>query len=515
MSKPFRNEPFTDFKKPDNHKRMSAALEKVASEFGREYPLIIGDEKITCNGKIKSVNPSAKSEVVGIVQKATKEMAQKAIEEATKAFESWRYVSTLQRADYLYKLADKIRQRKYELGSYMVYEVGKSWAEADADVAEAIDFCDFYANEAIRYSQGQPCLEWPGEKNELIYVPLGVGAVIPPWNFPFAIMVGMTTAAIVTGNTVVLKPASDSPVIAAKFMELLEEVGLPRGVVNFLSGSGAEVGETIIASPKIRFISFTGSREVGLHLAEIAGKTQPEQKWIKRLVAEMGGKNAAIIDSEADLDLAAEAVTLSAFGFSGQKCSACSRAIVDAKIYDSFVEKLRERIIQLKVGPTKDFENWMGPVSSKNAFEKIREYIEVGKKEGRLICGGETSNEQGYFIQPTVFAEIGENARLAQEEIFGPILAVIKANDFNHAIRIFNSTDYGLTGGVITKNPEKIARAKKECFAGNFYINRKITGALVGVQPFGGYNMSGTCSKAGGSDYLLQFLQGKSICEKL
>lgn len=514
MPKEFKNEPFTDFTNPENKKRMEAALEKVASEFGREYPLVIGGEKITCNGKLKSYNPSNKGEVVGIAQKATKDIALKAIDEASKAFETWRFVSVEQRADYLYKMAEKMRQRKYELASYMVYEVGKSWPEADADVAEAIDFCDFYANEAIRYAEGQACLDWPGETNHMEYIPLGVGAVIPPWNFPLAILVGMAVGAAVTGNTVILKPASDSPIIAAKFMEIVEEVGLPKGVINFLSGSGSEVGETIITNVKTRFISFTGSREVGLHITEEAGKTRKGQKWIKRVVAEMGGKDATIVDSEADVDVAVEAVAIASYGYSGQKCSACSRAIVDAKIYDEFVAKLKERVTKIQVGPTKDNSNWMGPVSSKNAFDKIREYIEVGKKEGKMLCGGETSDESGYFIQPTVFIDIDENARLAQEEIFGPVLAVIKANDFDHAIKIFNGTDYGLTGGVITKNKGKIAKARKECHVGNFYINRKITGALVGVQPFGGFNMSGTCGKAGGKDYLLLFLQGKSICEK-
>jgi len=515
MVKQFKNEALVDFTKPENRKKMEAALARVSSEFGREYPLVIGGEKITSPNKLKSTNPANKTEVVGIAQKATKEHALSALDVAWKTFESWKNRSAEERADYLYKIADKMRERKHELASWMVYEVGKSWVEADADVAEAIDFCDFYANEAIRYSKGSPCVEWPGEKNELVYTPIGAGAVIPPWNFPLAILVGMTTAAVVTGNTVVLKPASDSPIIAAKFMEIVEEVGLPKGVINFVSGSGSEVGEVLVTHPKIRFISFTGSREVGLHIIEEAGKTREEQKWIKRVVAEMGGKDATIVDGEADVDAAVEGVALAAYGYQGQKCSACSRAIVDEKIYDEFLEKLTRRVKEIKVGPTKDFENYMGAVSSKNAYEKICEYIEVGKKEGRLLTGGEASDETGHFIQPTIFADIAATARLAQEEIFGPVLAVIKAKNFDDAIEIFNGTDYGLTGGVFTKNPDKIARAKKECFVGNFYVNRKITGALVAVQPFGGYNMSGTCSKAGGSDYLLLFMQAKSICEKV
>lgn len=515
MPREFHNEPLTDFKVPANREKMQAALKKISEDFSREYPLIIGGKKIICDAKIKSTNPSSKNEVVGTVQKATKELALTAVDTALKAFETWKKTSPEDRAQYLRKMADKMREKKFELSAWMVSEIGKNWGEADADTAEAIDFCDFYAQEALRYAKGAPCVQSPGETNELEYIPIGVGAIIPPWNFPLAILVGMTTAAVVTGNTVVLKPASDTPIIAQKFMEIVEEVGLPDGVINYVTGSGNEVGETFIQHPKIRFISFTGSREVGLHICEEAAKTKPTQQWIKRLVAEMGGKDALIVDSEADVDAAVEATAVSAFGFQGQKCSACSRVIVDEKIYDEFVAKLTPRVKSIKVGPVKDPENYMGPVSSKNAFAKICEYIEIGKKEGRLVAGGEASDKDGYFIQPTVFADIPPKGRLAQEEIFGPVLAVIKAKNFEDAIEIFNNTDYGLTGGAFSKNKEKIKRARKECFCGNLYINRKITGAMVGVQPFGGYNMSGTCSKAGGRDYLLLFLQGKSICEKL
>jgi 1-pyrroline-5-carboxylate dehydrogenase len=515
MQKTFKNEPLTDFTRPENKAAMEKALSRVSSELGRTYPIIIDGRAVTTDQKIRSTNPSNKKELVGSAEKATKEHARQAVAAAEKAFATWRYTTVEERAGYIYKLAERMREKKHELASWMVLEIGKSWGEADADVAEAIDFCDYYANEAIRYSKGVPCVKWPGETNELVYIPIGVGAVIPPWNFPLAILVGMATAAVVSGNTVVLKPASDTPVIAAKFMELVQEVGLPAGVINFVPGSGSDVGETLISHPRVRFISFTGSQEVGLHIAEEAGKTYPGQKWIKRLVAEMGGKDALIVDSEADIPLAVESAALSAFGFAGQKCSACSRVIVDRKVYDEFLEGLIARVKTIKTGPVKSQESWMGPVSSKAAFDKIREYIEIGKKEGRLVCGGESSDAEGFFIQPTVIADVSEKARIANEEIFGPVLAVIKSQGFDHAIEIFNGTDYGLTGGVITNSAEKIARAKKECFAGNFYINRKITGALVGVQPFGGYNMSGTCSKAGGPDYLLLFLQAKSICERL
>ncbi len=515
MPTEFRNEPFTDFTNHENKKLMESALTKVASEFDREYPIVIGKENIITENKIKSFNPSNKTEIVGIAQKGTVALAEKAIDVALKTFHSWKNTKPSERADYLFKIADLMRQKKHELSATMVYEIGKSWAEADADTAEAIDFCEFYGREALRYAEGQPLVQWPGETNKLTYLPLGVGAVIPPWNFPCAILVGMTAASVATGNTVVLKPASDTPIIAAKFMEIVQKSGLPAGVINFVTGSGSDVGETFIKSPNIRFVSFTGSKEVGLHIVEECGKTKTGQNWIKRFIVEMGGKDAIIVDEEADIDSAVEGVAVAAFGFQGQKCSACSRAIVLEKIYDTFLTKLVDRVKKIAVGPTKDFNNYMGPVSSESAYKKIMDYIQIGEKEGRLLCGGESIGSSGYFIQPTIIADIDPNARIAQEEIFGPVLAVIKAKDFDTALTIANGTQYGLTGAVYTKNVNKIEKAKQEFFVGNLYINRKCTGALVGVQPFGGFNMSGTDSKAGGQDYLLQFLQAKSICEKI
>ncbi|MFH1874850.1 MAG: L-glutamate gamma-semialdehyde dehydrogenase [Pseudomonadota bacterium] len=515
MVSEFRNEPLTDFNQPANKKAMQEALTKVRAEFNREYPIIIDGEGACANYKIRSINPANKTEIVGTTQKGSSEMAKKAIAAAKEKFTEWKYTPATKRADYLFNMAEILRARKHEFSATMVYEIGKSWAEADADTAEAIDFCEFYAREALRYAEKQPVVPYPGENNELVYLPLGVGAIIPPWNFPLAILVGMTTAAIVTGNTVVLKPASDTTIIAAKFVEATIEAGLPSGVLNFVTGSGADVGETLITSPDIRFISFTGSKEVGLHIVEESGKTRPDQKWIKRYVVEMGGKDAIIVDDECDLDAAVEGVALSAYGFQGQKCSACSRAIVSEKVYDEFLNKLTERVKKIKVGPTENFENYMGPVASQAQYTKIMEYIQIGQKEGRLLFGGEGHDDQGFFIQPTIFADVAPTARIAQEEIFGPVLAVIKAKNFDDALKIANGTDYGLTGGVFTKNKDKLAKAKHEFFVGNLYLNRKCTGALVGVQPFGGFNMSGTDSKAGGRDYLLQFMQAKSICEKL
>lgn len=515
MLQEFKNETYLDFTKEEVRQKMLEALEKVHAEFGKEYDLIIDGESVKTKDKFQSYNPSEKNEVVGIFQKATEKEAERAIEVALNRFETWRFVPATERAAILLRAANIMRQRRYEIDALMVYEVGKNWLEADADTAEAIDFLEFYAREALRYAQPQPLVPYPGELNELTYLPLGVGVVIPPWNFPCAIMVGMTSAALVTGNTVVLKPSSDSPTIAYKFMEILEQAGMPPGVVNFITGPGGTVGNYLVGHPKTRFISFTGSKAVGLRIVELTAKTQPNQTWIKRVIAEMGGKDAIIVDREADLNEAANGVIASAFGFQGQKCSACSRLIIDTKVYDEFIAMITEKVKTIKVGPTRDYNNYLGPVINERAEASILNYIEIGKKEGRLICGGGKAPGNGYFIQPTIFADVKPDARIAQEEIFGPVLAVIKANDYDDAIAIANNTEYGLTGAVYTKNRKKIEQAKKFFHVGNLYFNRKCTGALVGVHPFGGFNMSGTDSKAGGRDYLLLFLQAKAISEKL
>jgi 1-pyrroline-5-carboxylate dehydrogenase len=397
----------------------------------------------------------------------------------------------------------------------LVYEVGKSWVEADGDIAEAIDFLEFYAREALRFARPQPVVPLEGERNELIYIPLGVGAVIPPWNFAGAIMIGMTAAAIVTGNTVVLKPSSDSALIAAWFVDLLHEVGVPAGVVNFIPGSGSEIGDLIVTHPMIRFIAFTGSKEIGLRINELAAKPQPGQKWIKRVIAEMGGKDSIVVAADADLDAAVEGVAVSAFGFQGQKCSACSRAIVDEKVYDEFVDRLRKRVGKIAVGDPADPANYMGPVVNEGAMRSIEGYIEKGRSEGRLIAGGKRVGDRGYFLEPTVIADVAPDATIAQEEIFGPVLAVIKAKDFDDAMKIANNTEFGLTGSVYTSDEKKIDEAREDFFVGNLYFNRKSTGAMVGVHPFGGFNMSGTDSKAGGHDYLLLFMQAKTISRKV
>ncbi|MCX6641373.1 MAG: L-glutamate gamma-semialdehyde dehydrogenase [bacterium] len=510
----FVNTPMTDFTKDDNRKTMQAALDKVEKQLGKNYPLVIGGEEITTKDKIKSLNPANFKEVVGYFSKGDRGHAEKAIAVADQTFQRWSRVDPVERARYLIKAAAIMRRRKLELAAWMVFEVGKSWPEADGDVAEAIDFLEFYGREMIRYAAPQPITAYPGEENELYYVPLGVGAIIPPWNFPLAILCGMTSAAVVTGNTVVLKPASTAPAIGYQFYLIMKEAGLPDGVINFLPGPGSQIGDTITQHPRTRFIGFTGSKEVGLRIHELAAKQSPGQIWIKRTILEMGGKDFIVVDESANTDEAAAGIVAAAFGFQGQKCSACSRAILHEKIYDEVIKKVVAAAKKITVGPTKDQKNFMGPVVDESAYNKILEYVEIGKKEGKLLCGGKKGPKEGYFIEPTVFGAIKENSRLAQEEIFGPVLACIKAKDFKHAVDIANGTEYGLTGALYTGNRAHLEFGRKELHVGNLYFNRKCTGALVGVQPFGGFNMSGTDSKAGGRDYLGLFLQGKSVCER-
>lgn len=509
----FRNEPFTDFSAEANKQAMEDALRLVEAELGRTYPLVINGEKIQTTKLGRSINPSNKEQLVGQMSQADKEQALAAIAAADTAFADWKLVSPEERAGYLFKAAAEIRRRKFEFSAWLVYEVGKNWGEADADVAEAIDFLEFYGREMLRLAAPQPLTPYPGEHNQLTYIPLGVGVVIPPWNFPFAIMAGMTSAAIVSGNTVVLKPASTSPVIAAKFVQLMEEIGLPAGVLNFVPGSGSEIGDLMVDHPRTRFISFTGSRDVGLRINERMAKTNEGQIWMKRLIAEMGGKDGIVVDQSANLDDAATAIVQSAFGFQGQKCSAGSRAIIHQDVYDEMLDLIIQKTNQLKVGPAVTNAP-IGPVIDQQAYEKILDYIEIGRGEGRLVVGGSIAEGDGYYIQPTVFADVAPEARMMQEEIFGPVLAVCKAASYKEAIDIFNHTEYGLTGAVFSSNREHLEYARDHMHCGNLYFNRKCTGALVGVHPFGGFNMSGTDSKAGGRDYLLLFTQAKLVSEK-
>ena len=510
----FRNEPAADFSKPENAEAMRAALATVRAEFGREYDLHIGNESFRTGDLLKSVNPSKPAETIGWHHKATPELAAKAVGAAEAAFEGWSRTPAPQRVELVRKAAAILKKRKFEFNAWLVVEAGKSWPEAEADTCEAIDFLEYYALQMLKWAAPDPVAQLPGETDELRYVALGVGIIIPPWNFPLAILAGMTVAALVAGNTAVVKPSSDTPTVAAKFAEVLAEAGFPAGVCTLLVGSGNEVGDVLVQHPRTRFISFTGSREVGLHINELAAKTQKGQIWIKRVAAEMGGKDAIVVDDNCDLDAAVQAVFVSAFGYQGQKCSACSRAIVVDGVYDAFLEKLVPKVQAIKVGPADDPQYYMGPVINERSRKAILDYIETGKKEGRLLAGGAAAPGEGYFIQPTVIADVDSKARIFQEEIFGPVLAVTRARDFGHALELANDTEYGLTGAAFTNDPAKIEAAKDRFFVGNLYINRKCTGAMVGCHPFGGFNMSGTDSKAGGPDYLLQFLQAKSIGTK-
>lgn len=516
---PFTNEPFLDWNDPENVRQMEEALAKIRGEFDRTYPLIIGGRRITEGETDASTSPADPDLVVGKTIRGTVEQAREAITFAAEAFESWRKVPWEERAEYLFRAADAIRRRRFEFAAVMVYEVSKSWSEADGDVAELIDFAEYYAREALRLGGPQPVVQYPGERDEMRYMPLGVGAVIPPWNFPGAIMGGMTMAAIVTGNTVVLKPAHTSTIIAAKFVELLvDDLGLPGGVVNFVPGPGGLIGDALVDDPRTRFIAFTGSKEIGIRIYERAAKVHPGQIWLKRTILEMGGKDSIVVDETADVDSAAQGIVASAFGFQGQKCSACSRAIIVDELYDRVLEKVIEGTKKLTMGDPAERGTYMGAVIDEKAFNKIRGYIEHGKKEARLVLGGDVkdpSESGGYFIPPTIFADVDPQSKLSLEEIFGPVLSFIRARDFEHALEIVNNTEFGLTGSLYSNVPERLERAVEDFHVGNLYLNRKCTGALVGVHPFGGFNMSGTDSKAGGPDYLLLFTQAKSIAEKI
>jgi 1-pyrroline-5-carboxylate dehydrogenase len=514
--KEFVNEPATDFSQADSRAAMQTALHSVAARLGEQRTLIIGGQGESAPESFYSYNPSHTDQVVGVFPRATSAHVDRAVHAAYDAFEGWRWVPAPERSDYLLRAAAALRSRKHEWSAWLVYEAGKSWAEADADTNEAIDFCEFYARENLRYAAPQPLTPVAGERSSLVYLPLGVTAIIPPWNFPLAILVGMTTAALVTGNTVVLKPSSDAPTIAAQFCSLMQSLGLPPGVLNLITGSGAEIGDSLVRHPLVRLVAFTGSKDVGLRINELAAKPQPGQRWIKRVIVEMGGKDAIIVDREADLDQAAQGAAVSAFGYQGQKCSACSRLIVDEAVYEDLLTRLVARVGSLSVGPAEAAETYMGPVINQRARESILRYIEIGRSEGRILTGGApVGPDDGCYLPPTIIADVAPRARIAQEEIFGPVLAVIRARDFDHALALANDSEYGLTGAVYSANREKIAKAEREFFVGNLYFNRKCTGALVGAHPFGGFNLSGTDSKAGGRDYLLLFLQAKAFAERV
>jgi 1-pyrroline-5-carboxylate dehydrogenase len=510
---PFANEPIRAFRDPAERALMQAAIERVRANLGRRYPLVIDGARVDGTQTVPSINPARPAEVIGDVVAADVDDASRALDAATRRFAAWSRTSFEWRSDLLVRAAAAIRARKDHFNALMVLEVGKTWIEADADTAEAIDFLEYYAREALRLADPPKLVPSPlSETNRLRYLPLGVGAVIPPWNFALAIMAGMTCAAIVTGNTVVLKPSPDAAVVAAHFVDLMHEIGLPPGVVNYLPGDGPTIGEALVTDPRTRFIAFTGSKAVGLRINELAARTGPGQRWMKRVIAEMGGKDAIIVADDADFDAAVAGIIAAAFGFGGQKCSACSRAIVDAKIYDRFLDAVAARTKALVVGDPVDPLVDLGPVINQKAAAKISEYFDIGGREGRLVAGGRAiENNGGFYFEPTIFADVPPGTRIAQEEIFGPVLSVIRAANFEQALEIANDSEFGLTGAVYTRDPERIRLATEGFFVGNLYVNRKCTGALVGVHPFGGFNMSGTDSKAGGPDYLLLFVQPQSI----
>lgn len=511
----FQNEPWTDFSRAENREAMQEALEDVQNELGEEYAIVIQNRRIDTKKKITSRNPSNKKEIVGKVSSAGKSEALQAIEAARSAFREWSTTEVNYRAEYLELIAAELRRRKFELAAWEVLECGKPWLEADADVAEAIDFCMYYAHEMRRLDHPRQ-VHLPGEENDYFYQPRGVAVVIAPWNFPLAILCGMTVAPLVAGNTVIMKPAEQSSVVAAKFMQVLQDVELPPGVANFLPGIGEEIGPLLVEHPDVDLIAFTGSQGVGLSINKTASEARPDQNHVKRVIAEMGGKNAIIIDEDADLDEAVQGVLSSAFGYAGQKCSACSRVIALKPVYDDFLRRLVAGAKSLKVGPADDPGVNLGPVIDEEARNKILDFIELGKEEGELALAAELPDDlssKGYFIGPHIFTEIPPDGRLAQEEIFGPVLTVFPARNLDEAFEIANSTRYALTGGMYSRSPVNLKRARKEFRVGNLYLNRGITGALVERQPFGGFRMSGIGSKAGGPDYLLQFLIPINVTE--
>ena len=518
MRAPFSTESSVDFSLPANREAMLAALRDVESQLGQRYPLVIGGERRETGQWIRSVNPGKPDQVVGEVAKASAKDVEDAIAAGERAFATWRKMGAEGRASVLFRMAGLLRQRKLTLSAWLVYELDKAWDEAEGEVSEAIDFLEWYGRKALELDQPVPLSHLPNEVTDYRYLPLGVGSVIPPWNFPCAIFTGMTMGPVAVGNTVILKPASNTPVIGYKMFEVMEEAGVPAGVVNFVPGDGGEIGDLMVDHPKIGFINFTGSKAVGVRIFERAAKVQPGQRWLKRVTAELGGKDAIIVDRSADIDAAIEGVVTSAWGFQGQKCSACSRVLVHADVYDAVVTGIVERTKRLvTVGPGTSGDATVGAVVDANQYRSIRSYIEIGASEGRLVYQGEVPAglEGGYYIPPTIYADVPRTARIACEEIFGPVLAIVKVESFDEALDVFNDTEYGLTGSVYAKDRALLERARDDAEVGNLYFNRKCTGAMVGVHPFAGIKLSGTNSKAGGPDYLHNYVYAKATGERV
>lgn len=509
---PFANEPVRRFTAESERSAFANALEAVRSRLGASYPLIVDGQDRTTSQRLDSINPAEASQVVGIAASASSDDASAAIAAAARAFPAWRDTPVEDRAATLFRAADLMRRQRDELAAWEVFEAGKPWREADADICEAIDFFQYYGREALRLWPGHN-LDVPGETNRYFYEPRGIVVVISPWNFPLAILCGMTSAALATGNSVVMKPAPQTPVIAAHLMRILHEAGLPPGVLNYLPG-GDEAGEALVRDPRVAMIAFTGSVPVGTHIQRAAAQVPQGQHHVKHVIAELGGKNAIIIDSDADVDDAVLGTVASAFGYAGQKCSACSRAIVIGDLYEPFLKRLAEAAASVRIGPPTDPGVLLGPVIDVDAFDRINRVIDEAQSYARLLLrGNHTQPTDGYFIPPTIFADVPPDSYLAQNEVFGPVLAVMPARHFDHALELANSTRYALTGGVYSRSPDHLDAARQRFRVGNLYLNRKITGAVVGRQPFGGFKLSGTDAKAGGPDYLLHFLHARCVTE--
>lgn len=514
---PFAHEPYFDFKKPEVAQAQREAFRYVRDTYlGRRFPLIIGGERVELPHTFPVTNPANPDEVVWHFPKATGEHLEAAVAAATQAFETWRFSDALQRATILKRAGQLLRARRHEFNAVMTLENGKNWVEADGEVAESVDHFEVFAREALKWAQPKPVEPMPDEHVTMVYEPLGVVAVISPWNFPSAIPLGMALGAIAAGNTVVMKPASEAPLSAWLLAEVLEQAGLPKGVLNFLTGEDAQMGDPLVDHPKVRMVAFTGSKEVGLRIYERAAKVQSGQIWLKRVMAEMGGKDATVVCADADLEAAAQGIVQAAFGYAGQKCSACSRAIIEDRVYDQVLARAVELAGQLRVGPGEEGFD-VGPVITAGQGERLLAAIEEGKGVAQLVLGGGRAQVDGHggaFVQPTIFSEVPRDSRLFREELFGPVLAFTRARDWQHALELANDSEFGLTGSFYSKDPLKLDEARRRFNVGNLYLNRKCTGALSGTHAFGGYNMSGTNAKVGGPDYLFWFLQSKTIAQK-
>lgn len=513
MVSTFVNELSTNFGDEKNIERFEKALSKFRDKYNSEIPLIIGSEEIYTDKRMNSYNPSDHKKLICKSSSATKEHVDKAMEQAEKAFRDWSDWSAKARTSVIFRAAAITRKRRYEISAAIVSELGKSWQEADGEVSEAVDFMEYYARQALDIEKGVEIRSRPGEDNQFIHIPLGVGVTISPWNFPYSILAGTTIGPVAAGNTVLLKPASLTPLTGYLFMKILKEAGMPDGVVNYVPGRGSEIGDYLVEHHRTRFINFTGSKEVGLGIYEKAAKLSPGQNFLKKTSIEMGGKDTIIVDEDADLDLAADAIIQSSFAFSGQKCASCSRVVAHENIHDQLLNKVTVLAEKLRTGKPDNPSVFMGPVCDENAFDKIAEYIEIGKKEAVLKFGGTCNKDVGYFIEPTIFTDASPNSKIMQEEIFGPVIGFTKASSIEEMFDIANDTDYGLTGSIISNNRKHLERARKEFHVGNLYFNRGCTSALVGHHPFGGFKLSGTDSKVGGPGYILHFMEPKTISE--